>query len=254
MDLELKGKVAIVTGGAQGIGLAVTEMLAEEGCSVVICDIDPISKHEALVQSISASTGTDCMYVNADVSSETDIKNMNDEVLKKYGGYDILINNAAIVNHSLFCTDMSLSEWEKVIQVNLTGVFLTSRAAITHFREKNKGGRIINMVSQTAFRGTRRGHSHYGASKAGIVGLTRSLALETAGQGICINCVAPGIVETVMMAEKIEERRELYNKEIPMGRIATPKDVAYGVVFLASVMGGYITGSTLDLSGGMMLR
>jgi 3-oxoacyl-[acyl-carrier protein] reductase len=248
--VELKGKTAIVTGGGSGIGAAIAGMLAQEGCSVAVCDV---RESEPFVRSLCENTGTRCISVPLDVSSEQDVSDMNDSVIREFGGYDILVNNAGIVS-AAFCTELSLQDWERVIAVNLRGTFLTSRAAVAHFRERGAGGRIINMTSQTAFRGTTRGHAHYGAAKAGVVGFTRTLALETSGQGICVNAVAPGIVNTPMMAEKIHARKELYEKEIPIGYIAEPEDVAYAVVFLASVMGKYITGSTLDVSGGMMLR
>ena len=253
MELGLKGKTAIVTGGTAGIGRAITEMLAEEGCSVAACDIEPEEAADAFVQSVTASTGTSCIAIHADVSREEDIKEINNRVISEYGGYDILVNNAGIIT-TAECTKMSLSEWERVLGVNLTGVFLASKAAIAHFKERGSGGRIINMTSKSAFRGTYSGHVHYSASKMGVVGLTRTLALETAGLGICVNAIAPGIVDTAIMAEKMTVSREQYERDIPLGRVAEPREIAYAVVFLASVMGGYITGSTLDVSGGIMLR
>ena len=252
MDLELKGKTAIVTGGVTGIGRAVTEMLAGEGCYVAACQIDPKEKASAYTDYISDLTGTKCISIQADVSIEADVMAMNREVLDIYGKYDILVNCAATITTAQ-CVELDLADWERVLNVNLTGSFLTSKAAISHFLEKKICGRIINISSQSAFRGSRSGQVHYNASKAGILGLTRTLAVETAGSGININTVAPGIVNTPTMAERIRKRRKDYERDIPIGYIAEPKDVAYAVVFLASVMGKYITGATLDVSGGIML-
>jgi 3-oxoacyl-[acyl-carrier protein] reductase len=228
-------------------------MLAEEGCSVVACQPDPKEIADSFVESITESTGTTCIALQTDVSKENDVYEMNKEVIDKFGGYDILVNNAAIITTAL-CEDLDLETWEKVLSVNLTGTFLMSKAAIRHFKDKPSGGSIINMTSQSAFRGSKSGQVHYNASKAGIVGLSRTLALEVSKYGINVNVVAPGIVDTPTMAERIKTRREQYERDIPIGRIADPKDIAYAVVFLASVMGKYITGSTLDVSGGIMLR
>ena len=253
MDLKLSGKTAIVTGGTSGIGRALTKMLAEEGCHVAACDVEPVAAAEEFARSVSESTGTACIAIHTDVSKEDDVVRMNEIVINEFGSYDILVNNAAV----LTCVppmEMELADWEKVIRINLTSVFLTSRAAINHFIEKGNGGRIINLTSQSAFRGTRSGHSHYTAAKAGVVGLTRTHALEVAKYGICVNAVAPGIVNTPIMEEKIRSRKADYESEIPIGRIAEPEEVAYAILFLASEMGRYITGSTLDVSGGIMLR
>ena len=253
MDLGLTGKAAIVTGGTGGVGRAVTEILAREGCSVAVCDFIPIEAAEKFADSVSESTGARCIAVNADVSKEDDVIEMNNTVISEFGKYDILVNNAAIITDAP-PNGIKLADWERVLNVNLTGVFLTSKIAINHFKENGIRGRIINLTSQCAFRGTRSGHAHYSASKAGVVGLTRTQALETAEYGICINAVAPGIIRTSMMEEKIKSREMKYNAEIPLGYIAEPKDVAYAIVFLASEMGSYITGATLDVSGGIMLR
>jgi len=253
MDLKLAGKTAIVTGGTSGIGRATTEMLAKEGCHVAACDIEPRETAEEFVKAVSESTGTSCISVYADVSNEADIARMNETVITKFGGYDILVNNAAMITY-IPPLEMELADWQKVIDVSLTGVFIASKAAIKHFVERGVGGRIINLTSQTAFRGTRSGHAHYAAAKAGVVGLTRTQALEAAKYGINVNAVAPGIVNTRVMAEKIHARKVEYEEEIPIGRIAEPEDVAYTIVFLASEMGRYVTGSTLDASGGIMLR
>ncbi|MCL1894928.1 MAG: SDR family oxidoreductase [Clostridiales bacterium] len=253
MDLGLKGKTAIVIGGSTGIGRAVTEMLAEEGCNVAICDIEPREAAEAFARSVTISSGTECIAVYADISAEEDVALMEQAAIDEFGGYDIMINCAAATTTAMI-EDLELKDWERVIGVNLTGAYLISKAAIRHFMEKGAGGRIINFTSQSAFRGTKSGHAHYAASKAGVVGLTRTLALETAKHGICVNVVSPGIVNTAMMEERINSRREQYEAEIPLGYVAEPKDVAYAVVFLASDMGKYITGATLDVSGGIMLR
>jgi len=253
MDLKLAGKTAIVTGGTSGIGRAVTEMLASEGCNVAACDIEPREAAEAFVKAVSESTGTACLAIHTDVSKEEDVARMSETVISEFGGYDILVNNAALCTY-IHPFEMELAEWKKIIDIDLTGVFLTSKTAIKHFIERGTAGRIINLTSQAAFRGTRSGHSHYAAAKAGVVGLTRTQALETAKYGICVNAVAPGIVDTPQMGDKILGRKATYEEEIPIGRIAEPEDVAYAIVFLASEMGRYITGSTLDASGGIMLR
>ena len=253
MDLGLRGKTAIVTAGITGIGTAITEMLAREGCSVAACQPDPKEIADSFVDSVTDKTGTRCIAIQTDVSREEDVLEMNRKVIDEFGGYDILVNNAAIITTSQ-CLDLDYHVWKRVLDVNLTGVFLTTKAAVSYFKRNSKGGRIINMTSQSAFRGSKSGQVHYNASKAGVVGFSRTMALETAGTGININVVAPGIVNTPTMAERILKRRKEYERDIPIGRIADPKDVAYAVVFLASEMGRYITGATLDVSGGIMLQ
>jgi len=253
MDLGLKGKVALVTGGSHGLGRAICLNLAAEGANVAVNYRKDPEKARALVDEIGKMYGTAAIAVRGDITAEADVKRIFREVIDRLSGIDILVNNSGVCPISLV-KDMSLEEWEGVIKTNLTGVFLTSREMVNALIGMNKPGKIVNIASQAAFNGSKTGKSHYSASKGGVVSFTVSLAKEVAAYGINVNAVAPGMMYTEMTAATLDEKMDRYKKEIPLGRIAGLDEVARVVSFLSSDASSYITGATVDVSGGITGR
>lgn len=253
MDLNLRGKVAVITGGNTGVGAATARMLAAEGCHVVVNYV--VGEEEALrfVDELNEETGTLCVGCYADISKPEDIERLMNTAVERFGTVDILVNSAAILMKSPF-VDMPMEQWQKTIDINFTAAFMLNQWCVRFFREHDKPGRIINLVSQSAFNGTGSGHVHYAATKAGVVGMTRSIVKEVSRYGINVNTVSPGIIWTPLADKKIQERSEIYKETIPIGRIAMPVDVAKVVVFLASSLGDYMTGACIDVSGGMTMK
>jgi len=259
MELNLKNKVALVTGGSRGLGRTICLSLAAEGARVAVNyyrnvpqGVDLSAEADALVKQIAAAGGEACA-LPGDVSSEEDVAGMFRLAVEKFSRLDILVNNAGICPIS-FIKDMPAAMWRGTIEVNLTGTFLSSREMVRHLLAAGRTGRIVNIASQAAFNGSGTGKAHYAASKAGIVALTVSLAREVASRGIAVNAVAPGMMLTEMTAESLKTGAGKYEKTIPLGRIADTREVAAVVVFLASDKASYITGATLDVSGGMLMR
>lgn len=253
MDFNLKGKVAIVTGGGSGLGAAVSEVLSSEGVNVVVNDIANEEKVTNFVDELNRKYETNSIAIFGDVSKSKDIKRIVDNTIDKYGHLDILVNNAGIWPQA-YVKDMEEEEWKKTLDINLTGPFLFCKKVVNYWLDNNIKGKIINITSQAAFHGSTSGHAHYAASKGGLVTFTISLAREVAPNGINVNAVAPGMMRTSMNKEALKEREEEYLERIPLGRIADPKEVANVVVFLSSDKSDYITGSTLDVTGGMLMR
>ncbi len=244
--MELKGRVALVTGSARGIGRAIAETLAGRGTDVVIADISP-DEAQRTAAAIS-NAGVKTMAVRLDVSDAKEVIATFQEILKEFGRLDILVNNAGITKDSLLLR-MKDEDWDAVMNVNLKGVFLCSREAVKTMA-KQRYGRIINIASVVAFMGN-PGQANYSASKAGIVGLTKTIAKEYAGRGITANAVAPGFITTAMTDVLPENVKEEMMKAIPLARFGTIDDVANAVVFLAS--SGYITGQVIHVNGGMYM-
>jgi 3-oxoacyl-[acyl-carrier protein] reductase len=243
---KLTGKIAIVTGGARGIGGQIATAFAAEGADVVIADVLD-SQAAAPVLSSIAESGQRSLLVRTDVSDEQQVRAMADAAFAEFGRVDILVNDAGIIGQGTFA-DLEVSEWDRVIAVNLRGVFLCSRFVLPAMLERGSGT-IINIASQLGqIGGTEM--VHYSASKAGVIGLTKALAREVSGRGIRVNAIAPGPILTDMMAEETPGWAARKLAELPMGRFGEPHEVAPTAVFLACDESSYYVGQTLCPNGG----
>jgi len=246
--VEFKGQSALVTGGARGIGKSIAGALAAKGVNVAIADIDEGAAKET-AGGIEA-TGVKTMAFRMDVSNADDVARVISGVKEKFERLDILVNNAGITRDGLLMR-MKEEDWDSVIAINLKSVFLCSKEAVK-VMAKQRYGRIINIASVVAFMGN-PGQANYSASKAGIVGLTKTTAREYASRGITVNAVAPGFIMTAMTDALPENVKEEMKRAIPLGAFGAPEDVAGCVVFLASPEAGYITGQVLHVNGGMYM-
>ncbi|SFB89408.1 3-oxoacyl-[acyl-carrier protein] reductase [Polaromonas sp. OV174] len=246
MDFGLNGKIAIVTGGGNGIGAATCRRLAAEGASILVADID-LAKAQQTAASIVEAGGR-AHALRADVTDEASVQAMVDAAVSELGGLHILVNNAGFTR-DMRITKMSVHDWDSVVDVVLKGAFLCTRAAIPHLAEQ-KFGRIINISSRAHLGNP--GQANYSAAKAGILGFTRAMAMENGRNWITVNAVAPGIIGTEAVTglphfPKIKENAE---KTTPIPRIGESDDVAAAIAFLASEAAGYITGEVLHVTGG----
>jgi 3-oxoacyl-[acyl-carrier protein] reductase len=239
----VKGKVTILTGGAQGIGKTIASYLADRGSDMVIFDV---VDGEATAAELREK-GVRAAYFKVDVSSLAQVEQAVAAVVKEMGGTDNLVNNAGITRDKLLIR-MSEEEWDQVIRVNLKGVFTCTKTVLRHMLKK--GGSIVNVSSVIGLMGN-AGQSNYAASKAGIVGFTKSVAREYGERGIRVNAVAPGFIMTRMTDTLDEGRKEKMLKAIPLGRMGEPIDVARVVYFLLSDYSAYVTGETINVSGGL---
>jgi len=253
MDLGLKNKVVLVTGGSRGIGSAICEAFAREGALLAFNYLNSKEKAEELAAHLQETYGTKVKTFAADMSKEFDILSMIDGVEQSFGTIDLLVNNAAVCPSGPI-TSYSAEIWEKTFATNVTGMFIATREVVSRLQAEKKQGAIVNIASQAAFRGSTTGHLPYDSSKGAVVSFTIGLAREVSASGIRVNAVAPGLVRTEMVAKTWEERKERYLQNIPIHRIAEPQEIADIVVFLASDRASYITGATIDASGGMMMR
>jgi 3-oxoacyl-[acyl-carrier protein] reductase len=253
MDLELEGKVALVTGGSRGLGKAICLGLAAEGANVGVNYRRNPEKAAAVVEQIRTAYGVEAAAVPADVSKEADVVAMFRQVEQRFSHLDILVNNAAVCP-TCQVKDMTEKQWSETIQVNLAGTFLTCREMVRRLLAAKRTGRIVNISSAAAFLGSTTGHAPYDASKGAVVSFTVSLAREVAPYGIAVNAVAPGMMQTDMTAATLKANMEKYLARIPLRRIADTSEVANVVVFLASERASYMTGATVDVSGGMLMR
>jgi 3-oxoacyl-[acyl-carrier protein] reductase len=253
--MSLRTKIAIVTGAGRGIGREIALKLASEGAALVIVDVD--GKNIEGVYKELIELGKRALPFIGDVSNEEDVKKLIETARNEYGKIDILVNNAGISpkkeGRKQNLIEISLDEWNLVLKVNLTSVFLCCRAVLPFFIEQ-KDGRIVNIASSAVFDGGFLAASHYVASKGGISALTRTLAREGAPYGIRVNAVAPGRVQTPMALLTSDEKNRETLKRIPLGRFGLPGDVADAVLFLVSDGSNYITGITLNLSGGYVMN
>jgi 3-oxoacyl-[acyl-carrier protein] reductase len=241
--MDFTGKTAIVTGAARGIGLAIAQRFSQAGAAVVICDID-----EAGVVQAAAGLSGKALGVKANVTSADDIAHLFDVTLKEFQRVDIVVNNAGITRDTLMIR-MDEKDWDLVLDINLKGAFLVTKAA-SRIMMKQRSGRIVNISSVVGLTGN-AGQANYSASKAGLIGLTKSAAKELASRGVTVNAVAPGFIETEMTKALPEAAREEFLKKVLLSRAGTPDDIASAVLFLASDDASYITGQVLTVDGGL---
>ncbi len=241
-------KTALVTGGSRGIGRAIALELGKS-CYVAVGYTSSKDSAEEVVGEIVKSGG-EATAIQIDVTSSESIENAFTTIEKELNGVDILVNNAGITKDNIL-PRIKEDDWNDVINTNLTGSFKTSQRAIKHMM-KNKWGRIVFISSIVGIVGN-QGQANYAASKAGLIGMTKSVARELSSRGITANCVAPGYVETDMTNKLTDEIKSSLNEQIPLGRIGNVKDIAYAVAFLASDEASYITGQTLSVDGGMVM-
>ena len=242
----LAGKVAIVTGGTRGIGLAIARLLAEDGASVVVSGRDA-ARLEAAVKELE-SLGAPAMAVAADAAKREDADRLVEATRERFGRIDVLVNNAGITRDQLLVR-MKDDDWDQVLDTNLRGVFLMTRA-VGKVMMRQKSGRIINIASTAGAMGN-PGQVNYSAAKAGVIGLTKAAGRELAHWNILVNAVAPGLIETDMAASIPAEAREAMLQQVPLKRIGQGREVAEVVRFLAGDGASYITGQTIHVNGGM---
>lgn len=245
--MRLQGKRAIVTGAGRGIGRAIALKLAEEGADMVVNDLNPETVSQ-VVKEIEA-LGRRGVGVTADVGDPSGAQSLIDAALNQLGGLEILVNVAGI-NRDAMLHKMTRQQWDDVLRVNLTGTFNTTQAAAIHMREAGYG-RIVNISSMSWLGNV--GQANYAASKAGVVGLSKTAARELARKGVTVNVVCPGFIDTDMTRGVPEKVWNLMVEKIPAGRVGDPRDVANVVAFLASDEAGYVTGEVINVSGGMVL-
>jgi len=246
--LKLTGKVALVTGAAQGIGRAIGLLLARNGADIVVSDIN-LEKAEETAKEIRA-IGPKAMALKVDVSNLSDVERMVEGILEKLAKIDILVNNAGITRDKLILR-MTEEDWDAVLGVNLKGTFNCTKAVIRHMT-KQRSGKIVNIASVVGEMGN-AGQANYSASKAGVIGLTKTIAREYAQRGINVNAIAPGYIETPMTEALPGKAKEELKKLIPMERLGKPEDVAEAVLFLVSEESNYITGQVLNVNGGIYM-
>jgi 3-oxoacyl-[acyl-carrier protein] reductase len=246
ISADLSGQVAIVTGAARGLGRAIAVTLAGAGAKVACVDVS----EESLADSVGAirTTGAAAEAIPCDVTDSNRVNEVVAEVVDKWGALHILVNNAGITRDTVIMR-MKDDQWDTVINVNLRGTFLFARA-VTRPMMKGRRGRIVNIASVAGLMGN-PGQANYSASKAGVIGLTRTLARELAGRSITVNAIAPGFIATEMTAALGEEILGQVRKQIPLGRLGEPQEVADAVLFLASEAAAYITGHVLTVDGGL---
>ena len=245
--MDLKGKTAVVTGGSRGIGRAICVKLAKEGANIVTCYANSSAAAEETVK-LCQEYGVSAVAVKADISVKEDIDNLLAEALKITGTIEILVNNAGITRDKLLIS-MKDEDFDDVINTNLKGTFYAMRAA-SKLMMKKRYGRIVNISSVVGVYGN-AGQINYAASKAGVIGMTKSLAKELGGRGITCNAVAPGFISTEMTAVLSDDVKEKLAANIALKRIGEPEDVANVVAFLASDDSSYVTGQVIEVSGGM---
>ncbi len=246
--MRFQNEVAVISGAGRGIGAATAKKLFDEGCRVVILDIDEAAARDCA--NTIDPPGSRSLALSCDVSSKSSVSHAISETIKKFETIDILVNNAGITSDAIF-HKMSLEQWQRVIDVNLTGTFLMTSAAVTYMREK-KWGRIINISSTSAYGNV--GQANYAATKAGLLGLTKTLAKELGRYNITVNAIEPGVIETDMLRDVPQSIKEGWLKSMPLTRMGRSEDIANSVCFFASDEASFITGVELPVCGGFMIN
>ncbi len=246
--LSLRGNVAVVTGAASGIGLAIAERLIASDAETIMVDVNG----DSLSKAVNKLGLPKCNAIQADVASPTEVEQGIKQVVKRFGSVDILVHSAGIYPYKPML-DLSFEEWQKVISINLNGTFLTNQAVARQMVEQGHGGKIVNIGSASSLRPWMVGLAAYDASKAGIIGMSRNLALELAPHGITVNVVAPGSIDTPGTRFNGLEISDLSSSDIPLGRKGTADDVAKLVLTLVAKTGDYVTGSVIPVDGGFLL-
>ena len=241
--MDFSNQVAVITGSARGIGLAIAKRFAVAGAKVVICDIDETGVAEAAAKLPGGALG-----IKTDVTNADEVTALFDQTVKELGRVDVVVNNAGITRDNLMLR-LKEEDWDMVLDINLKGSFLVTKAA-SRIMMKQRSGRIVNISSVVGLTGN-AGQANYSASKAGLIGLTKSSAKELAARGITVNAVAPGFIETEMTRAMTDAAKEEFLKQVLINRPGTPDDIASAVMFLASDMASYITGQVLTVDGGL---
>ncbi|OPA80112.1 3-oxoacyl-ACP reductase [Paenibacillus selenitireducens] len=247
--MRLAGKTAIITGGASGIGYAAVKRFLSEGAKVVIADYNEAAGSQAL-QQLEVDDEERVLFIQVDVSNPESVERMIEAVVSTFGGIDILINNAGITQDAML-TKMSIDQWKSVIGVNLNGVFYCTRFAAPYMVQQGKG-KIINTSSIVGVQGN-IGQTNYAATKAGVIGMTKTWARELGFKGICVNAVAPGYIHTSMVDKVPEKVLEKMVEKVPLRRLGTPEEIANAYLFLASDESDYINGATIEINGGLSI-
>ena len=244
--MDLKGKVAIVTGAGKGLGWGIAERLVSDGAILVVAEIDPKSGEEKA--GVVSRMGREALFLKVDVSRWVDVEKMAQKVVEKFGRIDILVNNAGLMGNYYPVTDYPEEEWDRLIGVNLKGVFLCCKAVLP-VMIRQKYGKVISLASVAGKEGNARMPA-YSASKAAVMALTKTMAKEVASYSINVNCISPALCETDMAKDMTPEQRALLISKIPMGRLGKVEEVAALVKFLASDESSFVTGQCYDISGG----
>lgn len=248
--IDLSGQVAVVTGAGRGIGRATARMLADAGAHVVIVDVNCEAAENAVTE--VTDTGASVEAILADVTDESQVRHLFARVFERHGRIDVLVN-AVGGGRPVPFLEITSEEWDRMFHLNVRQCFLCSREAARYMAEGG-GGRIVNVASLAGLKTSVLQGAHYTAAKSALIGLTRHLAVELAPQGILVNSIAPGVTATERIEKQMTpERRQSVLSRIPLGRIATPQDQAGVILFLASPLAGYITGTVIDVSGGCLL-
>ncbi|MBL8074298.1 MAG: 3-oxoacyl-[acyl-carrier-protein] reductase [Nitrospira sp.] len=246
--MSLQGRTAIVTGAAQGIGRAIAEALAQAGADIAVADLDPNRSAET-VEAVE-KLGRKALNIKVNVADTAETKAMVEQVLKAWGKVDILVNNAGITRDGLLLR-MKDEDWNLVLQINLNGTFNCTKAVLQPMT-KQRYGRIVNIASIVGVIGN-AGQANYSASKAAVIGFTKTVGREYASRNVTVNAVAPGFIDTAMTHGLSADVKDTLLKQIPLGRLGTPADIAAAVRFLVSEEAAYITGHVLHVNGGMLM-
>lgn len=248
--MQLKGKKALVTGATRGIGKAIAKRFVAEGASLAFFGTNVALGKELEAELKAAYPEQQIQFYAVDVANAQEVEATVKQVLETFGGIDILVNNAGITRDTLLLK-MSEEDWDKVMATNLKSVYATSKAVIRQMM-KARSGKIINITSVVGLTGN-AGQANYAASKAGMIGFSKSLAKEMGSRHICVNCIAPGFIDTAMTEVLTDEQKEGIFNQIPLGRLGLPEEIAHAAVFLASSYADYITGQVIAVDGGMVM-